>query len=117
MSCGCCLEACPQYSKIELEKRSDETEEAFEARKNVAHDEAFLGAHAISQAMLHNHHPTGKSLASERLDALMGPGGVATCGNAQNCVSVCPKDIPLTTSIARAGRATTIHAVKKWFEK
>jgi succinate dehydrogenase / fumarate reductase, iron-sulfur subunit len=66
---------------------------------------------------LFNHHPTGKSLASERLDELMGPGGVTACGNAQNCVAVCPKEIPLTTSIARAGRATTIHAVKKWFEK
>lgn len=117
MSCGCCLEACPQYTKIELEKRSDETDEAFEVRKFAAFDESFVGAHAISQAMLHNHNPTGKSLASERLDALMGPGGVAACGNAQNCVSVCPKEIPLTTSIARAGRATTVHAVKKWFEK
>jgi succinate dehydrogenase / fumarate reductase, iron-sulfur subunit len=117
MSCGCCLEACPQYTKVELEKLPDETEEAFQARKNAAYDESFLGAHAISQAMLFNHHPTGKSLASERLDALMGPGGVAACGNAQNCVSVCPKEIPLTTSIARAGRATTVHAVKKWFDK
>ena len=117
MSCGCCLEACPQYNKVELTKSEGETEEAFEARKKAAYDQAFLGAHAISQAMLFNHHPTGKSLASERLDALMGPGGVTACGNAQNCVAVCPKEIPLTTSIARAGRATTIHAVKKWFEK
>lgn len=117
MSCGCCLEACPQYNKIDLVKEEGETAEAFEARKKAAYDQAFLGAHAISQAMLFNHHPTGKSLASERLDALMGPGGVTACGNAQNCVAVCPKEIPLTTSIARAGRATTIHAVKKWFEK
>lgn len=117
MSCGCCLEACPQFNKIELTKESGETDEAFEQRKSAAYDQGFVGAHAISQVMLFNHHPTGKSLASERLDALMGPGGVATCGNAQNCVAVCPKDIPLTTSIARAGRATTIHAVKKWFDK
>jgi succinate dehydrogenase / fumarate reductase iron-sulfur subunit len=117
MSCGCCLEACPQYNKIELQKESGETDEAFEARKRAAFDQAFVGPHAISQAMLFNNHPTGKSLAGERLDALMGPGGVATCGNAQNCVAVCPKEIPLTTSIARAGRATTIHAVKKWFDK
>ena len=117
MSCGCCLEACPQFNKIELTKESGESDEAFEQRKSAAYDQGFVGAHAISQVMLFNHHPTGKSLASERLDALMGPGGVATCGNAQNCVAVCPKDIPLTTSIARAGRATTIHAVKKWFDK
>jgi len=117
MSCGCCLEACPQFNKIELTKESGESDEAFEQRKSAAYDQGFVGAHAISQVMLFNHHPTGKSLASERLDSLMGPGGVATCGNAQNCVAVCPKDIPLTTSIARAGRATTIHAVKKWFDK
>jgi succinate dehydrogenase / fumarate reductase, iron-sulfur subunit len=117
MSCGCCLEACPQYNKIELTREQGESDEAFEARKTAEYDQAFIGAHAISQAMLFNHHPTGKSLASERLDALMAPGGVTACGNAQNCVAVCPKEIPLTTSIARAGRATTIHAVKKWFEK
>lgn len=117
MSCGCCLEACPQYNKIELTKEVGETDEQFEERKLAAYDTSFVGAHAISQVMLHNQNPTGKSLAGERLEALMGPGGVATCGNAQNCVSVCPKEIPLTTSIARAGRATTVAAIKKWFER
>ncbi len=117
MSCGCCLDACPQYTKIELTKQPGETEEQFEARRDAAYDQAFVGPHAISQAMLHNNHPTSKTLSGERLDALMGPGGVATCGNAQNCVAVCPKEIPLTRSIARAGRQTTVHAIKKWFEK
>ncbi len=117
MSCGCCLEACPQYHKIELKKESGESDEAFEARRSEAYDEGFVGAHAISQAMLFNNHPTGKALADDRLDALMGAGGVTNCGNAQNCVAVCPKEIPLTTSIARAGRATTVRAVKKWFDK
>lgn len=117
MSCGCCLEACPQYNKIELTKEAGETDEQFEARKLAAYDTSFVGAHAISQVMLHNRNPTGKTLAGERLEALMGPGGVSTCGNAQNCVSVCPKEIPLTTSIARAGRATTVAAIKRWFEK
>lgn len=117
MSCGCCVEACPQYQKIEVTKKDGETDEQFEERKLAEFDEAFLGPHAISQAMLFNNHPTGKSIAGERLDALMGPGGVAACGNAQNCVSVCPKEIPLTTSIARAGRATTLHTIKKWFER
>ncbi|MDA8743953.1 succinate dehydrogenase iron-sulfur subunit [Rubripirellula amarantea] len=117
MSCGCCLDACPQYTKVELTKKSDETDEEFEARKLAEFDKDFVGPHAISQAMLFNNHPTGKSLAGERLEALMGPGGIAACGNAQNCVAVCPKEIPLTTSIARAGRATTVQAIKKWFEK
>jgi succinate dehydrogenase / fumarate reductase, iron-sulfur subunit len=117
MTCGCCLDACPQYAKIELFQEEGETDEHFEARKLAAYDTGFIGAHAISQAMLFNLNPTGKALAEERLDALMGPGGVTNCGNAQNCVAVCPKEIPLTTSIARAGRATTVAAIKRWFEK
>ncbi|MEM8865982.1 MAG: succinate dehydrogenase iron-sulfur subunit, partial [Planctomycetota bacterium] len=32
-----------------------------------------------------------------------------------NCVAVCPKSIPLTTSIARAGRQVTVHSIKKIF--
>jgi succinate dehydrogenase / fumarate reductase iron-sulfur subunit len=39
------------------------------------------------------------------------------CGNAQNCVAVCPKRIPLTRSIARAGRAATVWAIKKLFDR
>jgi succinate dehydrogenase / fumarate reductase iron-sulfur subunit len=46
----------------------------------------------------------------------MGPGGVADCGNAQNCVQVCPKHIPLTESIAAIGRATTIHGFVRFFK-
>ncbi|WP_390895480.1 succinate dehydrogenase iron-sulfur subunit [Stieleria tagensis] len=117
MSCGCCLDACPQYTKIELTQESGETDEQFAARQDREFDQAFVGAHALSQAMLFNNHPTGKALAGERLDALTSPGGVQGCGNAQNCVAVCPKEIPLTTSIARAGRATTIHTIKKWFDR
>lgn len=117
MSCGCCMEACPQYSKVELKQKDGETAEQFAQREREAHDEAFLGAAPISQAILFNNHPTGKTLASERMEALTGPGGIQICGNAQNCVSVCPKEIPLTQSIARAGRSATVHAVKKWFDK
>ena len=117
MSCGCCADACPQYQKVEVVQEPGESAEAFEERKLEAYDEAFVGPHAISQAMLFNNHPTAKALASERMDAMMGAGGIQACGNAQNCVAVCPKEIPLTTSIARAGRAATVHMVKKWFEK
>ncbi|TWU37827.1 Fumarate reductase iron-sulfur subunit [Novipirellula aureliae] len=116
MSCGCCLDACPQFLKIELEQKAGESDEDFQARKNAAYNESFVGPHAISQAMLFNNNPVGKALAGERLDALSGPGGIQICGNAQNCVAVCPKEIPLTTSIARAGRATTLHAIRSWFE-
>ncbi len=100
MSCGCCLEACPQFNLEEDSK---------------AWDTAFIGAHAISQARLFNEHPTGRVLKSDRLDTLMGPGGVNDCGNAQNCVKVCPKHIPLTESIAAIGRAVTLHAFAKFF--
>ncbi len=117
MSCGCCVDACPQYTKVELTRESGESAEDFENRKLAEFDKAFIGPHAISQAMLFNNNPTGKALASERMDALTAAGGIQACGNAQNCVAVCPKSIPLTTSIARAGRAATFHAIRKWFEK
>ena len=100
MSCGCCLEACPQFN-IEEDK--------------AAWDTSFIGAHAISQARLFNEHATGAILKDERLDALMGQGGINDCGNAQNCVKVCPKHIPLTESIAAMGRAVTLHGIKKFF--
>ena len=93
MTCGCCLEACPQF----------------------ALDNDFIGASAIGQAAYFNDHATGKVLKKQRLDVLMGPGGISDCGNAQNCVKVCPKDIPLTEAISRVGRDTTLHAIKKFF--
>jgi succinate dehydrogenase / fumarate reductase iron-sulfur subunit len=100
MSCGCCLDACPQYTKVEDPEKWDES---------------FVGANTIGQVQLFNMHDTGKRAAGERLDVLMGPGGVTDCGNAQNCVKVCPKEIPLTESIAAMGRAVAIHGIKKFF--
>lgn len=100
MSCGCCLEACPQYTL------ADDAE---------GREGSFVGAAVISQARYFNDHETGAILASQRLDVLSGPGGVSDCGNAQNCVEVCPKEIPLTESIAAIGRSVTWHNVKKFF--
>ncbi len=117
MSCGCCLEACPQYTKAELMRQEDESAEEFAERQERTYDAGFLGPHAISQAVLFNSHPTGQNTAHVRLDALTERGGIQACGNAQNCVAVCPKEIPLTTSIARAGRATTLHMLKKFFDR
>ena len=48
---------------------------------------------------------------------LTAEGGIQVCGNAQNCVKVCPKDIPLTTAIGRGGRAATKHMLRKWFDR
>lgn len=101
MSCGCCLEACPQYHQEDAEKPSDG---------------AFVGAAVINQVRLFNEHPTGSQLKGERLDVMLEPGGVADCGNSQNCVKVCPKEIPLTESIAAIGRAATIHAIARFFK-
>ncbi len=95
MTCGCCVEVCPQYND----------------RSN------FLGAAAISQVRLFNTHPTGAMTASSRLEALMGEGGIQDCGNAQNCVEACPKEIPLTTSIGTMGRATTLAWLKQIFDR
>lgn len=101
MSCGCCLEACPQYHLVEDKDKWDTN---------------FVGAAVISQAALFNEHETGKQLKGDRYDVLSGPGGINDCGNAQNCVKVCPKGIPLTESIAAIGRGATIHAVKQFFQ-
>ena len=117
MTCGCCLEACPQYLKIELERLPGETEEAHAAREQAAGDRSFMGAFAVAQVDLFNTNPVGAMNAGERLDALVAEGGIQVCGNAQNCVQVCPKEIPLTTSIARMGRAATGHMVKSWFDR
>jgi succinate dehydrogenase / fumarate reductase iron-sulfur subunit len=47
----------------------------------------------------------------------MGEGGITDCGNAQVCVEVCPKSIPLTESIADIGRQTTLQTLKNIFMK
>jgi len=93
MTCGCCTESCPQVSE-----RSK-----------------FIGPAAISQARLFNAHPVGALNKSDRLRPLMEEGGVGDCGNAQNCVRVCPKNIPLTDSIAAIGRDVTLEAFKNLF--
>jgi succinate dehydrogenase / fumarate reductase iron-sulfur subunit len=95
MSCGCCLEACPQI--------------------NSASD--FVGPAAISQVLLKNLHPSGAMHAGERLDTVMGAGGVEGCGKAQNCAQVCPKEIPLVDSIAAVDRATTKRMIRDWLAK
>jgi succinate dehydrogenase / fumarate reductase iron-sulfur subunit len=93
MTCGCCTEACPQ-----INSRSK-----------------FIGPAAISQARLFNAHPTGKLQRRSRLRPLMEEGGISDCGNAQNCVEVCPKNIPLTDSIAVIGRDVTLQAFRDLF--
>ncbi|WP_245830159.1 succinate dehydrogenase iron-sulfur subunit [Planococcus faecalis] len=93
MTCGVCLEACP----------------------NVNDKTNYIGAAPISQVRLMNAHPTGAMNKDERLTLLMGQSGIQECGMAQNCVEVCPKGIPLTTSIASMNRDTTVQMFRNFF--
>ena len=90
ISCCCCMEACPQFNE----------------------STGFVGAAAISQVQLFNTHPTGKAPKRERLAAL-----IQECGYAQNCVEICPKDIPLTRSISEVGREVMKQAIGDLFRK
>ncbi len=94
MTCGCCLEACPQYS-----------------------GEQYVGPQAIAQARLFNMHPTGKITKTERLNGLMGDDGITNCGNAQNCMQACPMNIPLPKAIYETNRDITVDALFGWLKK
>lgn len=115
MSCGCCLEACPQYTRVELRREPDDTDSKFREYEDSAFDRSFIGAHAMSQAVLMNSHPTGGMTATTRIEAMIAEGGIQNCGKAANCQAVCPKEIPLMTSWARAGRTATLHMLKRLF--
>jgi succinate dehydrogenase / fumarate reductase iron-sulfur subunit len=115
MSCGCCLEACPQYARVDLDRHVDESDSQFHQREDETFDRNFLGAHAMNQAVLTNLHPTGRATADRRIEALIAPGGIQNCGKAANCHAVCPQGIPLMTSWARAGHAATLHALRRFF--
>lgn len=93
MTCGCCVEACPQSSK----------------------KSKFVGPQIFAQVRLFNIHPTGKMRKSKRLRPLMEEGGISDCGNAQNCEKVCPKHVPLLDSIAAMGREVPSQALKDFF--
>ena len=95
MTCGCCLEACP----------------------NVGPQSDFIGAGPTVQAYLFNINPIGKYDEPKRLEALMGKGGITSCGNSQNCVEVCPKNIKLTTYLAQLNRDVNKHALANIFNK
>lgn len=95
MACGCCMEACPNFNP----------------------KSPFIGPAPLNQVRLFNELPLGKMSKEERLEAIMGVGGITDCGNAQNCVEVCPKEIPLTTSLASLNRETTIYSISRFFKK
>jgi succinate dehydrogenase / fumarate reductase iron-sulfur subunit len=93
MTCGCCLEACPQYE-----------------------GDNYIGPQAIAQVRYQNMHPSGKMTRDARLEGIMGDDGITNCGNAQNCVRVCPMSIPLTKAIYEENRETIIHGLFGWLK-
>ena len=93
MTCGCCLEACP----------------------NVGPKSKFIGPAPTVQAHLFNLNPVGAYDKEKRLEALMGEDGITNCGNSQNCVQVCPKNIKLTTYLAQLNRDVNKQALKNIF--
>jgi|SRR5215469_5964321 len=95
ISCCCCMEACPQFNE----------------------STGFVGAATIGQVRLFNTHPTGQMQKEERLHALMGDGGIHQCAYSQNCVEICPKEIPLTTAIAEVGGAVMRQAFGNFFRR
>ena len=92
-TCGVCLEACP----------------------NVNDKSEFMGPFVFPQVRLKNAHPTGEMNSNERIDGFMEDGGLQGCSNSQNCVQVCPKGIPITTSIAAVNREATLQSFKSFF--
>jgi len=94
MTCGCCLEACPQYG-----------------------GDNYIGPQAIAQVRLMNMHPSGKMTRDERLTGIMGDDGITNCGNAQNCVKACPMSIPLTKAIYEENRETILYGLFGWLKK
>ena len=95
ISCGACLEACPEYGP----------------------SSAFVGAAAIAEAHHEELHPSPSVHRRARVESLMTAGGVADCGKAQNCVEVCPVGVPLVESIGAMSRATSKHLLFGWLLK
>lgn len=95
ISCCLCLEVCPQFTPAT----------------------GFIGAAIINQVRLFNEQPTGKTLKRERLGAMMGDGGIHECAYAQNCVRICPKNIPLTNSISIVYGQTMKQAIGDLFRR
>lgn len=95
MTCGCCMHACP----------------------NVNSGSDFIGPAPMVQAHLFNLHPTGEYNKEDRINALMQKGGISSCGNSQNCVQACPKDIKLTEYIAKLNRDANKQALLNMLNK
>lgn len=95
ITCGCCVESCPQVSDVTN----------------------FMGPVIMGQVIMHNMNPIGKTIADQRIEAIMGENGIQNCANAQNCVKACPKHLPLAEVMSEANKQALIHAFKSFFTK
>ena len=95
MTCGVCGQVCPNYNA----------------------NTKFIGPHVAPQVVGFNLHPNGSFNKNERLEALMDEGGIFECGNSQNCIPSCPKEIPLRSSIAQVKSEVTWLGIKQLFTK
>jgi len=95
ITCGCCIEACPQVNP----------------------GSPFMGAAVLNQVTLITSYPTGWMNRADSLAEVRKSGGLADCGNAQNCARVCPKQIPLVDSIATLNRRAIVDGIKRWFNR
>lgn len=93
MTCGCCSESCPQINE----------------------HSSFIGPAPIAQVRLFNANPIGHTQKALRLRPLMEEGGISDCGNAQNCVRVCPRNVPLTDAIAAVNRDVVLQSFEDLF--
>ena len=92
MTCGVCLEACP----------------------NVNDKSPFMGPFVISQVRLFNTHPTGAMNKESVWKPSWAKVVLPIVETHKTACKSCPKGIPLTTSIAAMNRDTTLHAIKKF---
>ncbi len=92
IECGACLEACPQYGP----------------------HRDFVGPAALNQVHLRNLEPHGSLSKRERTEASMAPFGITDCRNVQNCVEVCPAEVPLLDSMSRVAGDTTRQLIFGW---
>lgn len=94
-SCGACLEACPE----------------------VRSSGAFVGPSQLHQLERLRENAPDETERHRIVDLAMGEGGVADCGKAQNCVEVCPAELPLVDSIQRLSRAASKRLLFGWWSR
>ena len=95
ITCGCCLEACPQYTPTNK----------------------FVGAAVISQVRLFNDHPIGKALKDERLEVMMEAGRRRRLRQGRQLRRGLPEGHPAAGIIAAVQRQATVYAIKRFFTK